>query len=385
MNRPLALISGGGVAGLAAAWWLQHIGWRVVIVERSSTLREGGYMLGLSGPGYETIARMGLLPQLRAVSYEINENVYRDRHGNELLRLRYRDLLRDIPYLAVRRSDLINVLSRALAPETELHLATTATNFTETETAIVANLSNGMRIEADLLIAADGFRSASRKALFGDDTVLEPLGYRFAVYDVDDSLQLQSDFLSYAEPGHLAEYYALKDRRLAAMHVWRDHDSSVVPIEDRWTLLSNVAANSHPDVRRLIDVARNGAPPMIDSLTLVNLPRWSKGRITLLGDAAHCLTLVSGQGAGIAIASAEILAHSLDKTSVAEALLQHNARLRPVIERLQVRSRRMASMFIPETAIAFHIRNFMLRHIPRAWIGKYLVNSVRSEISLTAS
>lgn len=83
MKTPLAVIVGAGVAGLAAAWWLQHIGWRTIIVERSESLRDSGYMIGLSGPGYDTVTRMGLLPPLQSVSYEINENVYRDRRGRK--------------------------------------------------------------------------------------------------------------------------------------------------------------------------------------------------------------------------------------------------------------------------------------------------------------
>ena len=59
-NAPLALIAGAGIAGLAAAWWLHHIGWRVHVVERASHLRDGGHMMGLSGPGLGTARRMGL-------------------------------------------------------------------------------------------------------------------------------------------------------------------------------------------------------------------------------------------------------------------------------------------------------------------------------------
>ncbi|MGX9394036.1 FAD-dependent monooxygenase (plasmid) [Nitrobacteraceae bacterium UC4446_H13] len=83
-------------------------------------------------------------------------------------------------------------------------------------------------------------------------------------------------------------------------------------------------------------MARRGPEPTLDSLILVDLPRWSKGRVILLGDSAHCLTLVSGQGARMAIASAELLARALARTSVAEAFRQHDASLRPAINRLQL-------------------------------------------------
>lgn len=383
MTRPLALIVGAGIAGLSAAWWLQRGGWRIVIVERAMSLREGGYMLGLSGPGYDTAARMGLLPSLQDRSYEIHENVYRDRRGRELMRLRYRDFLEGLPYLAIRRTDLVNVLRDALNREIDLRLGVTVASMAETTAGVNATLSDGSTVEADLLIGADGFRSTVRRELFGPDGPhLEPLGYRFAVYDIEDTLNLEADFLSYAEPGHLAEYYALHGGRLAAMHVWRDADPAPVPPSERWAILEQVAARSHPRVQEFLKSAQAGPPPMIDSLTLVNLPQWSSGRVVLLGDAAHCLTLVSGQGAGMAMTSAEMLAQELGKATLADALAAHDRRLRPALARLQQRSRRMASIFIPQSAFAFHTRNFVLRHMPRAWLGRYFVNAVRSEITL---
>lgn len=384
MKTPLAVIVGAGVAGLAAAWWLQHIGWRTIIVERFEGLRDSGYMIGLSGPGYDTVTRMDLLPLLQSVSYEINENVYRDRRGKEILRLRYRDFLRGLPYLAIRRLDLVSVMRDAISLDTEIRLGTSIANFVETTDLVSVSLSDGTTIEADLLIGADGFRSACRQMLFGSDNCLVPLGYRFAVYDIDVSSPIEADFLSYTEPGHLAEYYALKDGRLAAMHVWRDTDSSWLAPEKRWALLDQVAARSHPDVRRFMEMARNGPPPTLDGLILVDLPRWSKGRVILLGDSAHCLTLMSGQGAGIAIASAELLAQALAHTSVAEAFRQHDASLRPAINRLQLRSRRMATMFIPKSAAGFYVRNLLLRHMPRPWLGRYLASTARTEVALTS-
>jgi len=385
MSRPLAVIVGAGIAGLAAAWQLNRIGWRTLIVERAIDLRSGGYMLGLSGPGYETAVRMGLQPALQEVWYNINENVYRDRHGRELLRLRYRDFLQGLPYHAVRRDDLIQILNAALPPEMERRFGVTLTDFDARDAAVHVTLSDGTCVTADLMIGADGFRSALRQQLFGaDDGCFEPLGYRFAVFDIDDPLRLEADFLSYAEPGHLAEYYALRGGRLAAMHVWRDAESAPVAPEQRWAMLQRVAADSHSRVRDFIGMGQAGPPPTLDSLILVNLPQWSQGRVVLLGDAAHCLTLVSGQGAGMAIASAEILAQELAQRPVMEALAAHDARLRPSITRLQQRSRRMAALFIPEGRLAFHLRNITLRLMPRAWLGRYLTNAIRSEIGLIA-
>ncbi len=100
---------------------------------------------------------------------------------------------------------------------------------------------------------------------------------------------------------------------------------------------------------------------------MVELPKWSQGRVLLLGDSAHCLTLVSGQGAGMALASAEMLGKALlAEADLDKALVLHEQKLRPIIGRLQARSRKMAAMFIPRSAFAFHLRNFIMRNMPRA-------------------
>lgn len=385
MTKPLAVIVGAGVAGLAAAWWLDKAGWRSLVIERADGLRENGYMLGLSGLGYETAGRMGLHDKLQAAAFRIDENVYRDRHGRELLRLRYRDFIRDLPYLAVRRTDLVRALAEILPPTAEIRFSEMVAGFTDMGDHVDVELAGGDRVVADLLIGADGFRSMVRQNLFGmPESCLRPLGYYFSVYDVGAPKDFDTDFLSYAEPGHLAEYYALHDGRLAAMHVWRDDRSGLERFDDKGELLANVSINSHPQVRALLaEASRAGDAIVVDSLTMVDLPQWSLGRVALLGDAAHCLTLVSGQGAGMAIASAEMLGQALKaKGDPLSALQDHEAKLRPIILRLQARSRKMAAVFIPQSVLAFRARNFVMRHVPKSWLGRYFSKSIRSEIDL---
>ncbi len=129
MTRPLAVIVGAGVAGLAAAWWLDKAGWRSLVIERATELRQNGYMLGLSGLGFETVGRMGLIETLEAASYRIDENVYKDSKGRELLRLRYRDFIRDLPYLAIRRNDLVSALADSLPDTVEIRFGETVAGF----------------------------------------------------------------------------------------------------------------------------------------------------------------------------------------------------------------------------------------------------------------
>lgn len=379
---PSVVISGAGAAGLAAAWWLARAGWRVTVVERAPDLRTGGYMMSLSGPGHAVATRMGLVSKLEPLAYQVEENVYRDRRGREVLRLRFHEFIDGLDYLVMRRTDLIGALRADLPEGVEIRFTTSIEDVEDGPKAASVRLSDGSVMDADLVLLADGMRSAMRGRLFAPDAAcLKPLGYRFAAYELKDRLGLGADFVSYAEPGHIAEYYTLAEGRIAALHVWHSRENGWVPPADRWTLLDRVCARSNPAVHSQMSAAREeGAIPLIDDLALVDLPCWSRGRVLLLGDAAHCLTLISGQGAGMALSSAAILADALGRSAVPEALAEHEARLRPSIARLQDRSRKMAGLFVPRSPIAFELRNLFMRHVPRKWIGRYFINAVNAEI-----
>lgn len=385
MTHKTALIIGAGVAGLSAAWWLRKVGWRSIVIERAPDLRTAGHMLGLSGPGLEVAKRMGIEPQLQANACIINENIYRDRKGRELLRMRYREFLKDLPYIALRRTDLVQALRDALGDDADIRFSAVAEKIVDFGDGVTVHLADGTHLSGDLLIGADGFRSWVRREVFGpDERFFKELGYRFATYDLEDTLKLGIDFLSYTEPGHIVEYYTLRDGRIAALHAWTTTETGVVPNEARWPMLRHVARNAHPQVHEIISAAERGPLPLIDNLTLVDMPTWSKGRVTLLGDAAHCLTLISGQGAGMSIASASMLAEELESKPVEEAQRRHEERLRPAILKLQERSRKMGALFVPASPLSFHLRNFALRHMPRAWLGQYFINAIRSEILATS-
>lgn len=376
MTQRSALIIGAGVGGLCAAWWLARIGWTVTVVERAPDLRTDGYVIGLSGPGYEVARRMGILDELKARSREVDENVYLDRTGREVLRLRYREVLTQLDWIGLVRTELVNVLFAAARPVADIRFGVTVATFTDHGDAVSAALSDGTVLRVDLMVGADGVHSATRTRLFPDADVYRPLGYRVAAFQAPDSIGLDRDFISYVEPGRMAEFYSIGDRRLATLYVWRTDERA--PVADRSQALAAAFDNAHPEAARRIHERADTEPLFFDTLLMVDLPSWSRGRVMLLGDAAHCLTLLSGQGAGMAMTSACMLAEELAKGDIDAALKRHEERLRPAIRRLQKRSRSTAAWFIPATEISFRMRNFMMRLLPHRLLGWYFLQAARS-------
>lgn len=390
-KQPVALVAGAGVAGLAAAWWLSRAGWRVRIVERAAHLRDSGHMMGLLGPGLGTVRRMGLVPRLKEVAYpDMGVHVYRNRAGQEILRVDYRSLLREMDWMTLRRTELVRILHEQIRDHVELTFATTVASFDNAEAGIGVELSDGTGLDADILIAADGVHSGLRKQAFRTDAqCLRPLGYRYAAYDVPDTLRLKESFLSYAQPGLQSEYYTLASGRLAALHVWRSVEQGFVAPQARRELLRNLVHDSHQLVRTVLDAIEPQADVVIDDLALIELPSWRRGRMLLLGDSAHSLSLISGQGAGLALASASILAEELEGVAgpgvapssrqLAVALARQDQRLRPTVARLQQRSRNLAPAFVPATPLAFHLRNLALRAMPGLLLRRVFLNGLKSE------
>ncbi|OAA56254.1 2-polyprenyl-6-methoxyphenol hydroxylase [Niveomyces insectorum RCEF 264] len=387
-TKPRALIVGAGIAGLAAAWWLDKAGWTSVIIERHESIRDGGYVMVLSGPSCETINQMDLKDSLKEVSYTFNENVISDGAGHEILRIQYKDIHGGSNTFATCRDDLARILFKALPESAVVRFSETLQNVSDHDNKIQATLGNGETIEADLLIGADGLRSSVRDRFWNGEDCLEHLGYTYAVYDIDDKKKLRSDCVSFNRPGHMDVLYQLRNNRQAALHIWRD---DAVQLHDRASRMQAVrdaiAEGGVKLINDAVDSAEQaGCTPVIDGLIMVNLPKWSKGRVLLLGDAAHCLTLMSGQGAGMALASAEVLGKELMATKdVSEALANHEKKIRPVVKRLQDRSRSLAAMFIPRGWFRYYLRNLFLKFMPYSWIISWFMNSAKAELELTKS
>ncbi|MBB1214126.1 FAD-dependent monooxygenase, partial [Klebsiella pneumoniae] len=116
------------------------------------------------------------------------------------------------------------------------------------------------------------------------------------------------------------EYHGLGGGRKAALHVWRSHEHGWVEAPQRLGLLRELSRDTHAEVGRQLAMLAQDTPIVMDDLALVEMPCWHRGRILLAGDAAHSLSLISGQGAGMALAGAYVLAQELGRLPLEQAL-----------------------------------------------------------------
>lgn len=377
------LIQGAGIAGLAAAWWLKQRGFAPVIVEKAADLRCDGFVLSLGGAGYQIAGRMGILEGLEAKGVELGRTQFRDSQGRDVLLIDHRKHLRQTNLLPVCRDDLVMALHRALNDAVPIRFNTQVQDLQQSEDSVEVSFDGGTRERFDFVIAADGCFSSLRQCHFAsDEQCLKSLGYSAAAFTLEGPQARGGErHVSFSEPGYTVELYGMRQDLLAALFVWQDDSGARVPREQRAAWLREVFAHAHQDIQAALAAQPDGF--YLDHLMQVHLPTWHQGRLVLLGDAAHCLTLASGRGASMAITGAWLLAEELARSCDVAALSRYEARLRPDIETLQALAPRMANWYVPLTRRSWHLRNLFMRYTPD-WLAGWMLRRTFAQVDSSA-
>ena len=313
------VVVGAGIGGLVTAIALMRKGLAVRVVEQVSAFTDVGASLELGPNAVRLLAEMGLLDELRrvAASPDVVELVRWD-DGSVLLRTELGpDSERHFgaPLLDVFRPDLHRVLREAL-PEQSVDLGSSVVGVREGGDSVDVQVADGRRLRADVVVAADGIRSPLRQQLLGSEapTFSGTVVYRAVVPHEDiDTVHPAGTNRYWLGPQRHAVAYWIAGGRLLAMNTavqhaewsresWTDRASpdEVLPYFEGWepALLERI--------RR--------APVHLRGPVFVRRPldRWSLGRITLLGDAAHAMEPFQAQGAAQACEDAYVLAECLD-------------------------------------------------------------------------
>ncbi|MBB2949065.1 2-polyprenyl-6-methoxyphenol hydroxylase-like FAD-dependent oxidoreductase [Actinoplanes lutulentus] len=342
-----ALIIGAGISGLATALRLQRDGWRTLVVERAPARRSSGYMVNLLGPGYDAADTLGLLPALRskAVGVFTTVLVHADGRPKFTVPAAVAEAAVGPRLLTVFRGDLEAALFDAV--NTEFRFATTVKTIDQNPDLVRVELSDGTTEDADLVVGADGVHSQTRTAVFGDDFRVD-FPYVVAAFGLKDAPE--GSATTYIGPGRTAATVNLGPERSSAFFTYRCADPgaelAMGPAEALRSSFGDVAF-AWPE---------KGIPDDVyfDKVSQVVMPRWSNGRVVLIGDAAWCVTLFAGHGAALALAGADQLGDALQRhDTIPEALTAWEATLRPTVVKRQAAAQRGMLQFAPPTR--FHV------------------------------
>jgi len=362
-NVRTAIVVGGGIGGLCAAIALRRRGVAATVYERAEELGDVGAGLVLAANAIRSLRRLGLGEAAVAAGAAVERAQIRREDGRVLaaIDMRREEVRTGAPTIAIHRAALHRVL-RAALPAEAVRLGAECTGVESGERGVVARFADGREVHGDLLIGADGLRSVVRRQLFPE---IEPrdAGYsawRGAVASTDaTALGITSETWG---RGLRFGIVRVDEARIYWFATANSAPGKRQDPESRKRHLLELFGDWHAPIRALLEATPAEAILHNDIADLQPMPRWSAGRIALLGDAAHATTPNLGQGACMAIESAEVLAASLGENAAVEAaLLAYERRRRPRTTFVTRQSRRIGRLAQWSNPFACELRNLLVR------------------------
>lgn len=323
--RPLrVLVTGGGIAGRALAFRLTRGGHRVTVVERFPVLRATGAQVDLRGQGIEAVERMGLLDAVRSKLMDEAGVAFVDARGGAKATIMANTSGRGRQTLTseyeIMRGDLVRILHDASKDDAEYVFGLSVDGFEQDEQKVIAHFSDGSSGEFDLLVGADGQGSRIRQAIL--PAACDPywrVGIHTAYWFIP---RIESDSTirdTYMVPGgrqimrrshnpiETQVYFVMREESEEASAIHR------APVARQQKFWASRFRDAGWQTERFINGMQTSPFFYSQEIVQVRTDTWSKGRVVLAGDAAHCASPYSGMGISGDLVGAHVLACEINR------------------------------------------------------------------------
>jgi 2-polyprenyl-6-methoxyphenol hydroxylase-like FAD-dependent oxidoreductase len=353
------LISGASIAGPVLAYWLTRAGFDATVVERAPTLRKtGGHAVDLFRPSMEISAKMGALPRIEALATGTDTMTILREGRRRPIRVDLTKLTgaASDQHVEIMRDDLSEAYYDAGRNDVEYV-------FGDSITAISSDgevtFEHALPRRFDVVVGADGLHSNVRRLVFGDEAGLTRfIGGYLAVVSAPKTMARHNEMLGHAGVGRLAATYTadhLDDARILFMFRSKteldyDHRDTLRQKE----LLRGAFAGMHPQVDGWLAEIDRTPSFYFDAITQLQLDTWSRGRVTLVGDAGYCPGPAVGGSTSLAVIGAYVLAGELAEAGGdhQRAFAAYQREMAETVTRSRAFARGAAKTIIPGSAAA---------------------------------
>ncbi len=359
-------INGVGIAGPTLAYWLRQYGHEPVLFDQSNRLRTEGYVVDFWGLGYNVAERMGIIDELRAKATEQDRLSFVNDHGKEIAHLdagKVREQWNG-RFITVPRGAICQAIFDAcgdVRTEFGVHIV----GIGEHPDGVEATLSDGRTEQFDAIVGADGLHSEIRELAFGPESKFEHFldAYVAAYRAVDYPHVSPGWYVAHSIPNRWAARIQRFDGVTVILLIFRAGLLDCEPRQDEVkAALRRVYDDVGWEVPEMLGFLDEG-PLYFDRVSQIRMQTWSKGHVTLVGDAAACPSLLAGEGTGLAMTEAYVLAGQLHAAhgDVALAFRRYEEKLAKFVAGEQKGALIFRSFFVPSSRVGVAGRNLITK------------------------
>ncbi|SDT53300.1 FAD-dependent monooxygenase [Bradyrhizobium canariense] len=348
------LISGASFAGLATAYWMNKLGYKVTVVEVSKDLKKGGTPVNIGDDVADIVKRMGLFEQIQAnrLKMEGVELKNADDATEGSLQFPPGTPSSEIDW-EIERDTLLDLMFGAVKDDVEFVFKNSIEALDQTENDVRVTFKDGSERSFSLIFGCDGVHSRVRKLQFGDENeYLHFLGQYFSITIVNELLIKEHTTQMYSEPGKFVMLNAYNNKTDIVL-CFSSENEILYDYRDeaqQRKIISEQFAGQGWKTPELLEKVENSTSFYFDKVCQIKMPSWTKGRVALVGDAAYCASPAAGMGGSLAIIGATALADAFQKHrgNVELAFKEYNESFHPYIETVQANAANNLDVLIPK-------------------------------------
>jgi 2-polyprenyl-6-methoxyphenol hydroxylase-like FAD-dependent oxidoreductase len=382
------LISGAGIAGPTLAYWLARYGLEPTLVEKAPSLRTGGYVIDFWRAGFDIADRMGLLPEIVQRGYLVQEVRVVGRDGRRSAGFSAQAFARAAQgrFTSLPRAELARSIFSKIKENVETIFGDSVAAVEEFDSGARVRFESGATRDFDIVVGADGLHSRVRELVFGPESGFERyLGYKVAAFEASgyrprDELA----YIMHTEVGQQASRFALRDDRTMFLFIFADEvfdRGEAGDVRAQKNMLRDKFSGSGWECPQILELLEETNNLYFDRMSQIRMKPsgpggWSRGRVSLIGDAASCASLLAGQGSALAMVAAYILAGELHRArgDYGRAFARYEQLFGPFVLKKQRAALRFAGAFAPKSRFGLFFRDQVMNLMRVPWIMDLVVN-----------